>query len=69
MDKLTKKQRQKNMKAVKSKGSKIEKLLATALWSKGYRYRKNDKSVIKAISIFIIFSFYLLSTIICNVKK
>lgn len=33
------------MQAVKSKGSKIELLLAKALWTKGYRYRKNDRSV------------------------
>lgn len=33
------------MKAVKSKGSKIERTLAQALWRKGARYRKNDKSV------------------------
>lgn len=45
MDKLTKEQRRKNMQAVKSKGSKIETALAKALWAKGYRYRKNDKSV------------------------
>lgn len=45
MDKLTKEQRIKNMKAVKSKGSKIEIMLAKAMWGKGYRYRKNDKSV------------------------
>ena len=41
MDKLTKEQRHKNMKAVKNKDSKIEILLRKALWSKGYRYRKN----------------------------
>ena len=45
MDKLTKEQRRKNMQAVKSKGSKIETLLAKSLWAKGLRYRKNDKSV------------------------
>lgn len=33
------------MQAVKSKGSKIEIALAKALWSKGYRYRKNDRNV------------------------
>ena len=33
------------MQAVKSKGSKIEIILAKALWKKGYRYRKNDKTV------------------------
>jgi DNA mismatch endonuclease Vsr len=45
MDKLTKEQRRKNMQAVKSKGSKIETMLAKTLWAKGYRYRKNDKTV------------------------
>ncbi len=45
MDKLTKEQRRKNMQAVKSKGSKIEVLLSKALWNKGYRYRKNNRSV------------------------
>ena len=45
MDKLTKEQRRKNMRAVKSKGSKIEQILGKALWHKGYRYRKNDKTV------------------------
>ncbi len=45
MDKLTKEQRRKNMQAVKSKGSKIENLLSKELWKRGYRYRKNNKSV------------------------
>jgi DNA mismatch endonuclease Vsr len=45
MDRLTKEQRRKNMQAVKSKGSKIETLLARQLWKRGYRYRKNDKTV------------------------
>ena len=45
MDKLTKEQRRHNMQAVKSKGSKIETALAKALWAKGFRYRKNDKTV------------------------
>lgn len=45
MDRLTKMQRTKNMKAVKCKGSKIEILLAKAMWASGLRYRKNDKSV------------------------
>lgn len=44
MDRLTPEQRKKNMRAVKSKGSKIEKLLAKELWSNGLRYRKNDKT-------------------------
>lgn len=33
------------MKAIKSKGTKIEELLGKALWSKGLRYRKNNKDV------------------------
>lgn len=45
MDKLTPEQRRKNMQAVKSKGSKIENLLAKELWKRGYRYRRNDNRV------------------------
>lgn len=45
MDRLTPEQRKENMRAVESKGSKIELLLAKELWSKGLRYRKNDKSI------------------------
>ncbi len=45
MDKLTKEQRSKNMKAVKNKGSNIEKRLMKFLWQKGFRYTKNDESV------------------------
>lgn len=45
MDKLTKEQRRKNMQAVKNKGSKIESILGKGLWAKGFRYRRNDKSV------------------------
>lgn len=45
MDKHTKEQRRRNMQAVKSKGSKIETALAKALWARGFRYRKNNKTV------------------------
>ena len=45
MDVLTKEQRQKNMKAIKSKDTEIEVILRKALWHKGYRYRKNYKSL------------------------
>jgi DNA mismatch endonuclease Vsr len=45
MDKLTKEQRRKNMQAVRSSGSKIEIVLAKALFNKGLRYRKNDRTV------------------------
>ena len=41
MERLTKEQRRKNMRAVRNKDSKIEIALRSALWSKGYRYRKN----------------------------
>lgn len=33
------------MKAIKSKGTKIEELLGKALWSRGLRYRRNNKGV------------------------
>lgn len=33
------------MQAVRSSGSKIERALGSALWSRGYRYRKNDRTV------------------------
>lgn len=45
MDKLTPEQRRRNMQAVKSKNSRLEISLGKALWSRGYRYRKNDKQV------------------------
>lgn len=45
MDKLTPEQRKKNMKAVKSKNSKIEITLRKALWEKGYRYRKHCSKI------------------------
>lgn len=45
MDKLTKEQRKKNMRANKSTGTKPERILAKELWHRGYRYRKNNKAV------------------------
>jgi DNA mismatch endonuclease (patch repair protein) len=45
MDVLTPEQRTKNMKAIRSKNTKMELLLAKSLWAKGVRYRKNDKTV------------------------
>lgn len=45
MDRHTPIQRKRNMQAVKSKGTKIEKTLGKALWKKGFRYRKNVKSI------------------------
>lgn len=41
MDNLTKEQRHKNMSHIRSKDTKIEKVLRKALWHRGYRYRKN----------------------------
>ncbi len=46
MDRHTPEQRSKNMSAIKSKGTKDEVRLAKALWHLGYRYRKNDKTVL-----------------------
>lgn len=45
MDKLTKEQRKMNLRAIKSKGLKIELLFGKAMWVKGLRYRKNDNAV------------------------
>ncbi len=45
MDRLTPEQRKKSMQGNKSSGTKPEKILALALFAKGYRYRKNNKSV------------------------
>jgi DNA mismatch endonuclease (patch repair protein) len=45
MDVHTKEQRSKNMSAIRSKNTRIEDRLAKALFSKGYRYRRNDRSV------------------------
>ncbi len=40
-DVLSKEQRSRNMKSIKSKDTQIELLLRKALWKHGYRYRKN----------------------------
>lgn len=44
-DVLSKEQRSKNMKHIRSKDTKIEMLLRKALWNKGYRYRKNYREL------------------------
>lgn len=44
-DVLTKEQRRKNMKSIRSKDTKIERILRAALWRKGYRYRKNHSRI------------------------
>lgn len=46
MDNHTPEQRRKNMQAIKSKDTSIERILRKALWAKGYRYRKNYKKLI-----------------------
>lgn len=46
MDNHTPEQRKKNMQAIKSKDTEIEIILRKALWSRGYRYRKNYKKLI-----------------------
>jgi DNA mismatch endonuclease (patch repair protein) len=47
MDDLMKKkvQRSKIMSAIKSTNTSVEVLLAKALWHRGHRYRKNDRSI------------------------
>lgn len=45
MDVLTKEQRRKNMQNIRSKDTSIELVLRKALWSEGYRYRKNYKKL------------------------
>ncbi len=44
-DVLTKEQRKKNMRSIKSKDTKIELILRKALWNKGIRYRKNYSQI------------------------
>jgi len=44
-DVLTKEQRSKNMRHIKSSDTNIEILFRKALWEKGYRYRKNVKNL------------------------
>ena len=41
MDNLSSEQRRKNMQHIRAKDSEIEVALRHALWTKGYRYRKN----------------------------
>ena len=45
MDVLTKDQRHKNMSRIKAKDTSIEVIFRKALWNKGYRYRKNLKTL------------------------
>jgi len=45
MDNLTPDKRSKIMRAIKSKDTKEEVLLAKALWHRGNRYRKHDKTI------------------------
>ena len=45
MDVFSKEKRSKIMRAIKSKDTKEEVRLARALWKRGYRYRKHDKTV------------------------
>jgi DNA mismatch endonuclease (patch repair protein) len=45
MDVLTPEQRTRNMKAIRSKNTKMELKLASKLWSRGYRFRRNSKFV------------------------
>ncbi len=44
-DILSSEQRKKNMQHIRAKDTKIEIILRKALWSKGYRYRKNYRDL------------------------
>jgi DNA mismatch endonuclease (patch repair protein) len=44
-DLMKRQQRSKIMRAIKSKNTSVEILLAKALWRRGHRYRKNDKTI------------------------
>ena len=46
MDVHSKEIRSKNMRAIRSSGSKIERILGKEMWKRGCRYRKNDKSIV-----------------------
>lgn len=43
-DSITREQRRKNMQAIRSQ-SKLENKVSKELWKKGYRFRKNDKTL------------------------
>jgi DNA mismatch endonuclease Vsr len=45
MDVFSKEKRSKIMRAIKGKDTKEERLLAKALWHRGHRYRKHDKTI------------------------
>ena len=45
MDRLSPEQRHKNMVAIKSRGTTIERTFGRLLWNAGIHYRKNDKTV------------------------
>ncbi len=45
MKKKSREEVRKNMQAIRGKNTKIEMVLGRALWKKGYRYRKNNKTV------------------------
>ena len=45
MDVHTVEQRSKNMRAIKSKNTKMEVKLAKKLWKRGHRFRRNSKSI------------------------
>lgn len=44
-DNLTKEQRHLNMSRIRSRDTKIEIILRSVLWTRGYRYRKNYKKL------------------------
>lgn len=53
MDIHTKEQRSKNMKAIRSTGTSLERKVTNELWNRGYRFRKNFKKLMGAPDISI----------------
>lgn len=44
-DTFSKEKRSQNMKAIRSKGSSLEKIITKELWKRGFRFRKNVKKL------------------------
>jgi len=47
-DTFSKEQRSQNLKAIRSKGSSLEKAITKELWKRGFRFRKNVRKLMGA---------------------
>ena len=52
-DKITKEQRSKTMRAIRSTGTTMEKKVTSELWKRGFRFRKNVKTLMGSPDIAI----------------